>query len=164
MSLSVRAPLAGTVVALADVPDPVFAGAVVGAGLAIEPLADGGEVVAVSPVAGSIGTVHPHAFVVVDAASGAGVLVHLGIDTVRLHGEGFRLHVAAGDQVQAGDAVISFDPAAVRAAGLSAVCPVVVFSSTAENCRAGAPAGSVVQPGDRLFDWTASEPAPAGGA
>ena len=163
MSLSVRAPLAGTVVALADVPDPVFAGAVVGAGLAIEPLMDAGEVVAVSPVTGTIGTIHPHAFVVVDAATGAGVLVHLGIDTVTLHGDGFGLHVAAGDQVQAGDAVITFDPSRVRAAGLSAVCPVVVFSSKAENCRAEAPAGTAVQPGDPLFDWTASEPAPAAG-
>lgn len=161
MSLSVRSPLAGTVVALADVSDPVFAGAVVGAGLAIEPLPDATEVVAVSPVTGSIGTIHPHAFVVVDAASGAGVLVHLGIDTVTLHGEGFQLHAAAGDQVQVGDAVITFDPSRVRAAGLSAVCPVVVFSSKAENCRPDAPAGAVVQPGDPLFEWTASEPAPA---
>ena len=154
MSLSVRAPLAGTVVALADVPDPVFAGAVVGAGLAVEPLADGGEVVAVSPVTGSIGTVHPHAFVVVDAASGAGVLVHLGIDTVHLRGEGFTVHRAEGEDVEAGTPVVTFSPAQVRGRGLSAVCPVVVLDSP----PGAVPAGPVrtVAAGDALFSWPAA--------
>ncbi len=153
----VHAPLAGRVVPLADVPDPVFAGQIVGAGLAIEPGEGVGELLAVSPVDGRVAKVHPHAFVVVDEA-GTGVLVHLGIDTVKLKGEGFTVHVATGDEVRAGAPVITFDPTAVRGAGLSAVCPVVVLQSPADSARLAVAAGSPVGPGDELFSWT---PAPA---
>jgi PTS system glucose-specific IIA component/PTS system N-acetylglucosamine-specific IIA component len=151
----VHAPLAGRVVALADVPDPVFSGQVVGAGVAIDPEDGTTEVQVVSPVAGRVAKVHPHAFVVVDAA-GAGVLVHLGIDTVRLKGEGFTLHVATGDELALGAPVVTFDPAAVRAAGLSAVCPVVVLQSPADSTRPVVPAGSQVEPAAELFRWSPS--------
>ena len=87
----VLAPVAGLVRPLADVPDPVFAAEMVGAGVAIEPA--GGASDAVSPVAGTVLKLHPHAFVVL-TPEGTGVLVHLGIDTVRLDGAGFELLVA----------------------------------------------------------------------
>ena len=86
MSLAVRAPLAGRVLPLADVPDPVFAGQIVGAGLAIEPADGATGVVVTSPVAGRVAKVHPHAFVVALEGTTTGVLVHLGIDTVGLKG------------------------------------------------------------------------------
>ena len=108
----VLAPLAGRVVALADVPDPVFAGLIVGAGLAVEPEDGATEVSVISPVAGRVMKVHPHAFVVLDE-SGAGVLVHLGIDTVQLKGEGFTLLAAEGDRVSAGQPIVAWNPAAV---------------------------------------------------
>ena len=149
----VHAPLAGRVVALADVPDPVFAGQVVGAGLAIEPEDGATEVVAVSPVAGRVAKVHPHAFVVVDG-SGTGVLVHLGIDTVKLKGEGFTLHAAKGDVLEVGAPVITFDPTAVRAAGYSAICPVVVLQSPADSVEPGAPVGAAVESAAELFSWS----------
>ena len=76
----VVAPVAGLVRPLADVPDPVFAAEMVGAGVAIEP--SGGMAEAVSPVAGTLIKLHPHAYVVV-TPEGTGVLVHLGIDTVK---------------------------------------------------------------------------------
>jgi PTS system glucose-specific IIA component/PTS system N-acetylglucosamine-specific IIA component len=149
----VHAPLAGQVVSLADVPDPVFAGLIVGAGLAIEPEDGATEVLVVSPVAGRVIKVHPHAFVVLDEA-GAGVLVHLGIDTVRMDGEGFAVHVADGDEVELGRPMITFDPTAVRNAGYSAVCPVVVMQSPADSIGPAVTTGSSVMPGVELFTWS----------
>jgi sugar PTS system EIIA component len=149
----VLAPLPGRVVALADVPDPVFAGLIVGAGLAVEPEDGATEVLVVSPVAGRVMKVHPHAFVVLDE-SGAGVLVHLGIDTVRLDGAGFTVHVADGDEVERGARMITFDPTAVRRAGYSAVCPVVVMQSKAESIEPEVAVGSSVHPGTPLFIWS----------
>ena len=149
----VLAPLAGRVVALADVPDPVFAGLIVGAGLAVEPEDDATEVLAVSPVAGRVMKVHPHAFVVLDD-TGAGVLVHLGIDTVRMEGEGFTVHVADGDEVERGARMITFDPTVVRRAGYSAVCPVVVMQSKAEDVEPAVAIGSAIAPGMPLFTWS----------
>ena len=149
----VRAPLAGRVVPLSDVPDPVFSGLIVGAGLAVEPEDGATEVQAVSPVAGRLAKVMPHAFVVVDE-SGAGVLVHLGIDTVRLEGEGFTVHAADNDEVELGAPVITFDPTAVRGAGYSAVCPIVVMQSKADSIEPAAAVGRPLVPGAALFSWS----------
>ena len=74
----VLVPVPGRMLPLPEVPDPVFAGAMVGPGVAVDP--PRGPVQAVAPVDGRIAKLHPHAFVVV-TASGRGVLVHLGIDT-----------------------------------------------------------------------------------
>jgi len=149
----VHAPLAGRVVPLADVPDPVFARQVVGSGVAIEPEDGSTEVVVVAPVAGKVVKVHPHALVLLDD-SGTGVLVHLGIDTVRMEGKGFTVHVVDGDQVQLSAPVITFDPTAVRAAGYSAVCPVVVMGSPADSVTPQVPTGSSVHPPAELFTWS----------
>jgi PTS system glucose-specific IIA component len=149
----VRAPLPGRVVSLADVPDPVFAGLIVGAGLAVEPDDGVTEVPVTSPVAGRVVKVHPHAFVVLDE-SGAGVLVHLGIDTVRMDGRGFAVHVSDGDEVELGARMITFDPTAVRRAGYSAVCPVVVMQSPADSIEPAVAVGSSVAPGAPLFTWS----------
>lgn len=75
-----------------------------------------------------------------------GVLVHLGIDTVGLKGEGFTLHVSEGDTLAAGDAVVTYDVPSVLAAGLSAVVPVVILDAPAESVAqdASAPAGTVI--------------------
>jgi sugar PTS system EIIA component len=126
-SLVVLAPIAGTVVPLAEVPDPVFAGQMVGSGAAVEPPA--GEMFdVVSPVAGKVIKLLPHAFVVV-GSSGRGVLTHVGIDTVKLKGEGFKLLIAQGDTVDAGAPVMRVDPTAALAAGYSMVSPVVVLDT-----------------------------------
>ena len=159
-------PVTGRVVSLADVPDAVFAGQLVGAGVAIEPSAppagrgagaepgDGAEtgaglVTVVSPIAGEVVKLHPHAFVVVHD-SGVGVLVHVGIDTVKLGGSGFELAVAEGATVAAGELVVTFDPAVVAEAGYSAVCPVVVLDSAPDTVSQEA-VGTSVAPGDPLF-------------
>jgi PTS system glucose-specific IIA component len=146
MPLIVSSPVAGTVVAAADVPDPVFAQQMVGPGIAVEP-SDG---VVVAPTAGTVASLHPHAFVL-QHDGGAAVLVHLGIDTVQLAGEGFSLHVAKGDRVAVGDAVVGWDPTAVRAGGRSAVCPVVVLEASPETVRVLAEPGDEVAAGDPLL-------------
>jgi sugar PTS system EIIA component len=146
---TVTSPLAGHAIGLAAVPDPVFSGAMVGPGTAIDPVREPSE--AVAPVDGIIISLHPHAFVVVDA-EGHGVLIHLGIDTVQLNGEGFELLVNKGDTVRRGDAVVRWDPAAVEAGGKSPVCPVVALEATAESLSEVAN-GTEVKPGDTLFNW-----------
>lgn len=120
----VLAPVAGRAVALADVPDPVFSQGMVGYGAAVDPPSE--IIDAVAPVSGKILKLLPHAFVIMTADS-VGVLVHLGLDTVQLHGVGFTAHVAEGDTVTAGQAVITYDVPAIVAAGYSPVVPVVVM-------------------------------------
>ncbi|GHH76087.1 PTS glucose transporter subunit IIA [Streptomyces sulfonofaciens] len=146
---SVTSPLAGRAVGLSAVPDPVFSGAMVGPGTAIDPVREPCE--AVAPVDGVVLSLHPHAFVVVDA-EGHGVLTHLGIDTVQLNGKGFELLVERGEAVARGQAVIKWDPAAVEALGKSPVCPVVALEATAEVLT-GVREDGAVKAGDVLFGW-----------
>lgn len=145
----VLAPIPGRVIALAEVPDEVFAGQLVGAGVAIEPDPASTAVTAVSPVAGTVAKLHPHAFVIV-RSDGVGVLVHLGIDTVELHGAGFTLHTEQSAQLPAGAPVATFDPTHVRATGRSCICPVVVLDSAPDTVPAPAKHHRV-KPGDPLF-------------
>lgn len=125
MTLRVLSPVAGHVLAVSDIPDPVFAKGLVGPGRAIAPLP--GRQVAVAPIAGTLAKLHAHAFVVHDETAGKAVLVHLGIDTVHMQGEGFDLLAEEGAHVEAGDEIVSWDPAAVEAAGHSPICAVVVL-------------------------------------
>ena len=147
MTVEVLAPLPGRVVPVTAVPDPVFAAEMVGPGVAIEPT--GGPTTVVSPVAGKLLKVHPHAFVVVEA-SGVGVLVHLGIDTVRLEGRGFELLATQGSTVAAGDPVVRWDPDEIAAQGYSTIVPVVVMDRPKGSVPAPA-ADATAEPGDVLF-------------
>lgn len=153
MTLSVLSPLPGRVVPIEEVPDPVFAGAIVGPGIAVDPPREPVDVV--SPVDGRIVKLHPHAFVVVavQPEGGAGVLVHLGIDTVKLKGEGFTLYVDEGAEVKAGQKIASWDPAAIEEGGRSPVCPVVAMDAKADALTDFAPAGDIGA-GDPLFTWS----------
>lgn len=151
MTLRVLAPVTGRVVGMADVDDPVFAGELVGPGLAVEPRRDGpAEVVA--PVDGTVAKLHAHAFVL-ETADGRGVLVHLGINTVQLGGEGFTLLVAEGDAVVAGQVLVVWDPAAVEAGGRSAVCPVVALDAAPGSLSRQARPGDEVVAGEPFLEW-----------
>ncbi|MEV4734316.1 PTS glucose transporter subunit IIA [Saccharopolyspora sp. NPDC049426] len=148
MSTEVGSPVAGLTTSLSDVPDPVFSQAMVGPGVAVKP--SGGEGDAVAPVSGQVVTLHPHAFVVA-ASTGGAVLVHLGIDTVKLKGEGFTLHVGKGDAVEAGQKIITWNPTEVEAQGYSSICPVVALDAPAESL-ADLREDTQVLPGDVLFN------------
>lgn len=149
--LTVLAPVAGVVRAMTEVPDPVFAGEIVGPGLAIDPSRDG-EVDAIAPVSGKIVKLHPHAYVIL-ADESRGALVHLGLDTVQLEGAGFTQHVAEGDVVAAGDVIVTWDPAVVEAGGRSPICPVVALQGNAEAVTGLVAPGTTVRAGEPLFVW-----------
>ena len=121
---SVLAPVAGRAVPLANVPDPVFSQGMVGYGAAVDP--PSGVIEAVAPVSGKILKLLPHAYIVM-TPDNVGVLVHLGIDTVGLKGEGFTTHVSQGDDVTAGQLIITYDVPSVQAKGLNPIVPVVVM-------------------------------------
>lgn len=128
-AITVMAPIAGRPVALKDVPDATFAEGIVGYGLAIDPPRD--LVDAVAPVAGKVMQLWPHAFVILTDDQVA-VLVHLGLDTVQLKGEGFTTHVSQGDRVEAGQLITTYDVPAVAASGRNPIVPVVVMERKAD--------------------------------
>ena len=120
------APLNGTVVALEDVPDPVFSSGAVGKGAGIEP-SDGASIKVVAPADGSV-VVAPssgHAYgLALD--NGLEILIHVGIDTVNLKGKGFDVKVGKGDRVKAGQTLVVVDRAVIEEAGYKLVTPVLV--------------------------------------
>jgi PTS system glucose-specific IIA component len=120
----VLAPVPGRAVPLQDVPDPVFSQGMVGYGAAVVP--PHGVVEATAPVGGKLLKLLPHAFVIM-TPDNVGVLVHLGLDTVALKGEGFTAHVDEGDAVTAGQLVITYDVPAIVAKGLNPIVPVVIM-------------------------------------
>lgn len=120
------APLNGTVVALEDVPDPVFSSGAVGKGAGIEP-SDGASIKVVAPADGSV-VVAPssgHAYgLALD--NGLEILIHVGIDTVNLEGKGFDVKVGKGDRVKAGQTLVVVDRAVIEEASYKLVTPVLV--------------------------------------
>ena len=144
-------PLAGTIVLLGDVPDPVFADGIVGPGIAIEPLRSARQVVR-APADGIIGAVHPHAFAL-ELTGGRTILVHLGIDTVSLKGLGFTVQVTAGQVVVAGEPLLTWSPVDVSAAGLATICPVIALQAPAGAVTVLVTPGTDVAAGDPLLDW-----------
>ncbi|SCK42725.1 PTS system N-acetylglucosamine-specific IIA component, Glc family (TC 4.A.1.1.5) [Streptomyces sp. WMMB 714] len=146
---TVTSPLSGAAVGLSAVPDPVFSGSMVGPGTAVDPVRE--PTVAVSPVDGIIVSLHPHAFVVVDA-DGRGVLTHLGIDTVQLNGEGFELLAAKGDSVERGQSIVSWNPVAVVDAGKSPISPVIALEASSDALAAVVEEGPV-ETSTTLFKW-----------
>jgi sugar PTS system EIIA component len=151
VTLRVSSPVTGAVVALSAVPDPVFAQALVGPGVAVQPALVAAD--AVSPVDGVVMALHPHAYAVA-TEGGQAVLVHLGIGTVKLKGEGFVVHVVKGETVRTGQPIVGWDPATVEAAGYSSICPVVALDGQEAALTDFAPDGPVLV-GDHLFSWGA---------
>ncbi|MFF5258591.1 PTS glucose transporter subunit IIA [Actinomadura viridis] len=146
----VLSPIRGRAVGLSGVPDPVFAQAMVGPGTAIDPDREPGT--ALAPVSGKIVKLHPHAYVVVDE-EGHGVLVHLGVDTVQLKGEGFELLAAEGDTVTAGQPLVRWNPGVIEAGGRSPVTAVVALDAGAD-ALAGVVESGPVDGGAELFTWS----------
>lgn len=125
-TLTLLTPITGQVVALADIPDPTFAGGLLGQGVAILP--HKGEVRA--PFSGTVESLFltKHALGL-RSEQGVDVLIHIGIDTVKLAGEPFTAHVAEGDHITEGELLLTFDCQAITDAGLSLVSPILVTNS-----------------------------------
>jgi N-acetylglucosamine PTS system EIICBA or EIICB component len=129
-STVILAPLQGRAVPMQQVPDATFAQGIVGFGAAIDPPRE--IVDAVAPISGKVLQMFPHAYIII-SDDNVGVLVHLGLDTVQLKGEGFTTHVAVGDRVEAGQPVITYDVPAVVATGRNPIVPVVVMEKKPED-------------------------------
>lgn len=119
----IKAPLAGAIVPLEDVPDEAFAMGVLGKGVAIKPV--DGRVVA--PANATVATLFPtgHAIGLI-TDNGAELLIHIGMDTVKLEGKYFTSHVKQGDHVKEGQLLIEFDQEKIKAAGYNTITPVLV--------------------------------------
>lgn len=117
------APVDGDVIPLEEVPDPVFAEKMMGDGIAIKP--SNGKVV--SPVDGDIVQAFPTKHAVgIKADNGAEILIHIGLETVSLDGEGFTIHVKVGDKVKKGDALVDVDLDVVSEKAADTVTPMLI--------------------------------------
>jgi PTS system glucose-specific IIA component len=122
-SLTLKAPLSGEILEIEKVPDPVFAGKMIGDGLAINPV----EGVVVSPCDGKIIQVFPtkHALGIL-TKEGIEILIHIGIDTVTLKGEGFKAYVSEGDIVKKGDKLLEIDLDYINKNHKSTITPILI--------------------------------------
>jgi PTS system glucose-specific IIA component len=121
--IDVYTPVSGKILSLEEVPDPVFSEKMMGDGIAIEP--SDGRVVA--PFDGDIMQIFPTKHAVgIKAANGAEILIHVGLETVSMKGEGFESHVSQGDKVKKGDLLITFDLNLIREKANSTITPIIV--------------------------------------
>lgn len=142
---AVYAPAAGRVEPMDSLPDPVFASGAMGPCLGVWP--EDGNVYA--PVAGTITAAMPHAFGF-DSVDGVEVLIHVGVDTVNMKGDGFTVHVKQGDHVVAGDPILTFDKSKVAKAGYADVVMTIV--TNADDYDECTPVGAgTVTVGSKLF-------------
>ena len=141
-------PIVGDVVALADVNDPVFSSGAMGQGIAVKP--SQGVVYAPADAEVSIAFPTGHAFGL-KTTDGAEVLIHVGIDTVTMNGDGFEAKVTQGDKVKAGDVLGTFDSNKIAAAGLDDTTMVIV-TNTADYASVAPVATGSVAKGDAVIE------------
>lgn len=151
--LTLTSPLEGQLVALSDVADEAFSAGALGPGIAVAP--SGGAVVA--PCDGKVSVAFPtgHAYGI-KSASGIQVLIHIGMDTVKLEGKGFTPRVAKGDVVRRGDVLAEVDWDVIREAGYDTITPMVVTNKKKFGEVSSAQPGPVA-PGDTVVTVSPKE-------
>ena len=144
----IQTPIVGDVVPLSNVNDPVFSSGAMGQGIAVKPSQD----VVYAPADAEVTIVFPtgHAYGL-RTANGAEILIHVGIDTVSMNGEGFNHKVAQGDKVKAGDVLGTFDSAKIAAVGLDNTTMVIV-TNTADFASVNPVASGSVAKGDAIIE------------
>ncbi|WP_110643059.1 glucose PTS transporter subunit IIA [Salinicola sp. CPA57] len=153
-----RAPMRGVVVPLTEVPDPVFAEGAMGPGIAIDPLGEtlhapcNGEIIQCARTA--------HAITLRDDANHEWLL-HIGLDTVDLDGDGFELLVATGERVSAGDPLCRFDADRLAQRAKALVTPIVLTNGPDTTLEALVAPGTIVEMGEDLLQWQATSAAVA---
>jgi glucose-specific phosphotransferase system IIA component len=122
--IPIYSPLTGKVVPIEEVPDPVFSAKMLGEGLAVLPQTG----VAVAPIWGTLVVLHSagHAFAVQAENDPVAVLVHIGLDTVKMKGQGFNRLASPDDEVVVGQPVVQFESDAIIRAGYSTLSPVIL--------------------------------------
>lgn len=141
------APIDGKILELSEVPDQVFSQKMMGDGFAIEPV--NGEVV--SPVNGTITTLFPTKHAIgITADNGLELLIHFGIDTVNLNGEGFEALIAQDDKVKAGQPILKVNLDEVKGKVPSVITPVI-FTNLTEDKKLAVEFGKQVKRGDKGF-------------
>jgi len=157
LTLRLLSPLDGEITPLDNVPDPVFAQRIAGDGVSVDPTSS----VVLAPCAGEIIHTHPagHAFTL-RSEEGADLMIHVGVDTVQLKGEGFRLKVRAGDKVKAGQELLEFDADLVATKARSLLTQVLAVNMDLVSAVKH-PAGRVRAGRDVLLELTLKAKAPA---
>jgi len=145
---TIISPIVGQAVALSDVDDPVFSSGAMGQGLAIKP--SEGVVYAPADAEVTIAFATGHAYGL-KTANGAEILIHVGIDTVSMNGEGFDQKVAQGDKVKAGDVLGTFEAEKIAAAGLDDTTMVIV-TNTADYASVTPVAEGALAKGDAVIE------------
>ena len=145
---TIISPIIGQAVALENVNDPVFSSGAMGQGIAVKP--SEGVVYAPADAEVTIAFATGHAFGL-KTANGAEILIHVGIDTVSMNGDGFEQKVAQGDKVKAGDVLGTFDSAKIAAAGLDDTTMVIV-TNTADYTSVTPVATGAVAKGDAIIE------------
>ena len=145
---TIISPIVGSAVALSDVNDPVFSSGAMGQGIAIKPTE--GVVYAPADAEVTIAFATGHAYGL-KTANGAEILIHVGIDTVSMNGEGFDQKVSQGSKVKAGDIIGTFDAAKIAAAGLDDTTMVIV-TNTADYASVIPVADGTVAKGDAIIE------------
>ena len=144
--------LTGKIVNIENVPDQVFSQKMMGDGVAIEPT----EGKVVSPINATVETIFPTKHAIgLKGEDGLELLIHVGLDTVNLKGEGFTAHVQSGDKVKAGDVLVEFDLEYIRANAPSTITPIIVTNHDQFTLSAVPAEGTSVVAGDtELFKAT----------
>ncbi|NBJ70316.1 MULTISPECIES: beta-glucoside-specific PTS transporter subunit IIABC [Clostridia] len=126
ITIDILSPITGKVMPLESVPDATFAEGLVGKGLAIEPK-DG---VVVAPFSGKVTTIAPTCHAIgITSNDGVELLIHIGLETVNLNGEGFTLNVQVDDDIKLGDKLLTFDIETIKKQDISIITPIIVTNS-----------------------------------
>ena len=137
-----QSPLIGEVVALSDVPDEVFSSGVLGKGVAVNPSVGKVFAPALFPTGHAIG---------MKTANGAELLIHIGMDTVKMNGDGFKTHVQQGDKVKQGQLLVEFDIEKIKKAGYPVITPVVVTNFNDYRDIVPTESGKKIDKGENLI-------------
>lgn len=124
--LTINIPIKGEVIDITEVPDPVFSQKILGDGVAIIPI----EERVISPIEGEIIQVTDTKHAIgIKSKNGVEILIHIGLETVAMNGEGFQVHVSEGDRVLEGQLLITFDLDKVKEKAKSILTPVVITNT-----------------------------------
>jgi PTS system glucose-specific IIA component len=146
---TVYAPLTGRLLNLKDVPDPVFSQKMMGDGMAIEP----SEGILVSPVEGEIIQLfHTKHAIGIKSLTGMEILLHIGLETVAMNGEGFEAFVKEGDKVKPGDKLITFDLDLIKEKAASTITPIIITNGDIIENVEKSPLGEVKGGSDKVFE------------